>query len=290
MPSIQPVLGHKPITSYFSPVSLATKRKRNTETAVSTSVTGAKRQKQTGIASSVSPIFRRKGKLIYILKELENGTPSTHTRDMAWPRTPLPRKTTMGITLASLTPPATVGAPSRSRIPSDKGPGLSIISDTLVTPFLVTPTSPMPTRFCSGTKRLDKPCRELASSKSNHSNDIDFLRTDEDTTENVDLTVSSSQSQDTGDSAQIPHFVINSLLPSANNCQSRTLGEEESVVNSSQSQLLPLIAPGERGNDLRYQATEVALEFIPSSQSQERELSMLSVCRNDARIQQSKNW
>lgn len=286
MPAIQPVLGHKTITSYFSLAPNATKRKYNPETANSPSATGTKRRKQTVITSDVQSSTSRgkeedRGAHRH-LKGVENGSPNiASTRDVDWPY--IPRKTSMGIT--PLTPPTTIVAPSRYRITSEnegkpQGPGPSTVPDN-ATPFLVARTPPrrhsMPSRLDGAIRRLNKPCTNFASD----------LRTEHEghKGKNVDFTIPSSQSQDIG----IPELVIDFPLPlGVRNFQStcRTLGEEDVVINSSQSQLLTLVSPGKRGNELRYQATQVTLDFIPSSQSQERELSIPSICRNDAGHQQ----
>lgn len=298
MPAIQPVLGHKPITSYFSLVPNATKRKCNPEIANSASETGTKRRKQTVIPSDVQSSTSRgkeenRGTHRH-LKGVERSSPNiASTRDMDWPYIPLPnipRTTSIGI--IPLTPPTTIVAPSRYRITSDneqkpQGPGPSTVPEKVTTPFLVTPSTParrysMPSRFNGAIKRLNKPCTNLAFDQRNG---LEFRHEGEHKAKNVDVTIPSSQSQDIG----IPELVIDlPLLLGAKNFQStcRTLGEEDSVVNSSQSQLLTLVSPGKRRNELRYQATQVTLDFIPSSQSQERELSIPSICRNDAGHQQ----
>jgi len=298
MPAIQPVLGHKTITSYFSLAPNATKRKYNPETANSASATGTKRRKQTVINSDVQGSTARgkeedRGTHRH-LKGVENGSKNiASTRDVDWPYIPLsnvPPKTGMGIT--PLTPPTTVVGPSRHRITSDnerklQSPGPSTVPDNATTPFLVPPGTPprrhsMPSRIDGAIRRLNKPCANFASSLRNG---LEFQHEGEHEGKNVDFTIPSSQSQDIG----VPELVVDFPLPlGVRNFQStcRTQGEEDVVINSSQSQLLTLVSPGKRGKELRYQATQVTLDFIPSSQSQERELSIPFICRNDAGHQQ----
>lgn len=218
---ILPVLGHKPITSYFSWTSSA-KRKRK-ESHFSTESSSKRPKPPASSCSSTSKLANTWTSR----DEGQEATKGVHgyghsSRDKRYSPYSLGNSSGQrSISDLLPTPPMICTAPSRFRAPEKKPP-----------------------------KSLDSPtCEE----------------------DDSELTIPSSQSQDTPCMA-VDMFTNFSTISGGLSCPKTTEGENL-IIESSQSQFLTIASPNMR--KLELEPTLPALDVvIPSSQSQERELTI----------------
>jgi hypothetical protein len=229
--SILPVLGHKPITSYFSRASSA-KRKRK-EAGTSSTGGNSKRPKQS--ASSASSKLARPTK-----DDIGGGLKATNRVDS--PCTPPSNHSWTG-TLP--TPPLTcISRPCKG---PEKEPSSS------------------PQRSETPRCREEKPEDTLASTTPKDPF-ASFPAVSNVTPAMPELTIPSSQSQDSHASMEMPSYFSKVLGDS-----SLLRSGEDLIIESSQSQFLIMASPNAR--KLVLEPTLPAFNVvIPSSQSQEEEL------------------
>ena len=256
--SILPVLGHRPITSYFSWTS-STKRKRKEVVETETSSTRgiSKRPKQSASSSSSKRARLTKEDIADGLKATNRANGSSHSgRDkLDSPCTPPGDHSSLNGTLP--TPPLTCMAPPRPR----KGAGKGLSSS---------PQRPETPR-CQEDEPEDTlpspPPKDPSASLLVVSNVINVTPT------MPELTIPSSQSQDSH-----PSMVIDILTPfskfSASSSLLRPTEGDNLIIESSQSQLLVMAPPNVPKLKLEPTLPAFNVIVIPSSQSQEEELTI----------------
>lgn len=251
---VLPVLGYKPITSYFSRVPSSTNRKRKETSEI---VSDAKRQRPSLPSASGGPLKRHaEGEIPEGDRDIDYDHPSTEV--VGLPLTPLPRlpRRTKGVTLPT---PPTSAAPSRKAVGKDG----STPSDRLGLSNLraIDPTIPSTPTF------LQPETRSLAVDATL----LDLV--DGPTVATGNYTIPPSQRQ-TVDELEDFHLASVSTRSSGDDHKfaRKPIPDSNLIIESSQSQYLVLESPRKREKEQRIWSSFPAVDPIPSSQSQEEEL------------------
>lgn len=255
--SILPVLGHRPITSYFSRTS-SSKRKRKEVVKTETSSTEAKRPKQSASSSSskrARPLTKEDIADGLKATNRANGSSRSFRDKVDFPCTPPDNHSGLNGTLP--TPPLTCMALLRPR----KGAGKGL--------------SPSPQRPETPRCQEDEPEDTLPSPTPKDpsasllvvSNVINVTPT------MPELTVPSSQSQDSHPTMEIDMLTSFSKFSASSSLLRPTEGDNL-IIESSQSQLLVMAPPNVPKLKLEPTLPAFNVVVIPSSQSQEEELTI----------------
>jgi hypothetical protein len=269
--SILPVLGHKPITSYFSRTS-STKRKRKEVHKPGSETTGSsKRPKQSANASlsSSSKLVDTRPTKEDIgdgLKVTKRANRSRGSED--FPCTPLGSRSGKQSLDGTLpTPPLTCIAPFRLRKGSEMEPTSSLrrsASPGCQEDELVVTT--LPTASSEDYRLFNATGFQLSGTSFVEVSNVTSI-----TPTMSELTIPSSQSQDF---PSMEVDMLTSFSKFSGKIPAPKLSEgDDLIIESSQSQLLIMASPNMR--KLELQPTLPAFDVvIPSSQSQEKELTI----------------
>lgn len=266
--SIQPVLGHKTITSYFSPASSTKRKRKQIDNSGSSSTEGISKRPKECTRSSIPSTKLVNAKSLKVnvgegpIAAQKANFSRSFTDEVVYPLIAL------GNPSVERSMPDTTTHPIACVVPFQKGsekkPSSKPHSSCLSTcqqdePARVSlPARPPPYKGYTDVACL-QPSRTAAS----------FLDV---TSSTPDLTIPSSQSQDF---MTVEDDMLPSLWKTSELSRLRPFERDDLIIESSQSQLLIMPSPNVR--QVESEPTLPSLDVvIPSSQSQEKELTIPS--------------